>query len=933
MHSGVSGPSEVIILYCQIPMSILHRALLLLLVTSYVCCFWVTAKLPESTGDRKLSSVSTSGEVGDFISVIQDTLQSRQRYGMLLKGVKHMKLDDQTLSPLMDELSYLFHHLGFASYFDRITRTEAPSTVVATVIKQLQTDPSSISAAKLGSFMRKHRKSSILASLLGLVHFESENFDLSVRYFKQASLLTRERLRTHNTLRSRFASFNFSMPAKLLAHARLNDFLRQEEIILGRVANLYGRAHFDLGNWKLSVEALEQAVAVDPQVPEGYEWLARAYDRNRQPEAFFEAWSQALNVDPWASDRNVWPVFCMTINHPAIVDTPRLNINKEWAYVRRLHRIVKAGGKKAHIFQNHQTEKLQYVIKSIRSLECNSTFVADRNEAMHEYHDTIIKNSPERDYSFINFAYGMVFFHTFHQLFTEIPVAKNAVRAAQSSGLDFVHLGSNVGTETLYAALSWNLNSIGYDVLCNLVDEAKHFRLKYGVDQARFHCRDALEADLSNAGIVWIDNQSWDEELTNKIFEKLAKELPAESIVVEYAASDYHADSTLSIGNWLEARACSSLDVSWDNQEGTTVTVYKKRPLAFTQEYNRWDEYNYALRRKLQSIRYMVDELPEVLNKPLRWTGVNMEEELSSLEAAVLRYPAVLSHQRYTNRVLELFQRILFNWYCLKWFNLHETLLDEEIEYLEHFFRLHGEEFRAYNLEGTWKGNRMASYAYSHSFTVGLDDVDSTRFRIGTLKFFDELWTTAQKVLKRRGITINPYFLSGLGKGVFFFHGLGWDVKKKLFKVYLMYNDFNAIPKHLRDLCEPGVEQLCLKYGLISFTYDYSGKSDTDGNYSDKSNNMILKEKKVYVYPEEVSAVRDAGLEVPSYTGTVALMFTSNRGMIPLYDLERGRLCAWRSQFPAVGAKVADAWANVGLPLETISYQTSTTYSMYFPSQ
>ena len=65
VHRGVSGSSEVIILYCQIPMSILHR-LLLLLVTSYVCCFWVTAKLPESTGDRKLSSVSTSGEVGDF---------------------------------------------------------------------------------------------------------------------------------------------------------------------------------------------------------------------------------------------------------------------------------------------------------------------------------------------------------------------------------------------------------------------------------------------------------------------------------------------------------------------------------------------------------------------------------------------------------------------------------------------------------------------------------------------------------------------------------------------------------------------------------------------------------------------------------------------------------------------------------------------------
>ena len=120
-----------------------------------------------------------------------------------------------------------------------------------------------------------------------------------------------------------------------------------------------------------------------------------------------------------------------------------------------------------------------------------------------------------------------------------------------------------------------------------------------------------------------------------------------------------------------------------------------------------------ALRRKLQSIRYG-RRIARSAEQTLAMDGVNMEEELSSLEAAVLKYPAVLSHQRYTNRVIELFQRILFNWYCLKWFNLHETLLDEEIEYLEHFFRLHGEEFRAYNLEGTWKGNRMASIMVIH---------------------------------------------------------------------------------------------------------------------------------------------------------------------------------------------------------------------------
>ena len=98
-------------------------------------------------------------------------------------------------------------------------------------------------------------------------------------------------------------------------------------------------------------------------------------------------------------------------------------------------------------------------------------------------------------------------------------------------------------------------------------------------------------------------------------------------------------------------------------------------------------------------------------------------------------------------------------------------------------------------------------------------------------------------------------------------------------------------------------------------------------------NDAQLREEKVYVYPEDVSAARDAGLEVPSYTGTLALMFTSKRGMVPLYDIERGRLCSWRSQFPPAGLLVADAWSNVGLPLETISYQSATEYSMYFPSQ
>ena len=95
--------------------------------------------------------------------------------------------------------------------------------------------------------------------------------------------------------------------------------------------------------------------------------------------------------------------------------------------------------------------------------------------------------------------------------------------------------------------------------------------------------------------------------------------------------------------------------------------------------------------------------------------------------------------------------------------NLHDTLLDEEIKYLEQFFRLHGEEFRAYNLEGTWKGNRMSSYAYSQSFNVGSDVVDPTRFRIGTLKFFDD-YGMQHKALRDVGSPL-IIFSFGAGKG------------------------------------------------------------------------------------------------------------------------------------------------------------------------
>jgi hypothetical protein len=150
----------------------------------------------------------------------------------------------------------------------------------------------------------------------------------------------------------------------------------------------------------------------------------------------------------------------MTINHPAIMDTPRLNINREWNYIKRLGRTNNSDAYISRLHNKGRIKKLLQVVKAIRTLECTPKFVAERNQAMHDYHDFIVKKYPERDYSFINFAYGMVFFHTFHQMFYTIPMARNAITFAQANNLEFIHLGSNVGTETLYAALTWGLKSV-----------------------------------------------------------------------------------------------------------------------------------------------------------------------------------------------------------------------------------------------------------------------------------------------------------------------------------------------------------------------------------------------------------------------------------------------------------------------------------------
>jgi tetratricopeptide (TPR) repeat protein len=663
------------------------------------------------------------------------------------------------------------------------------------------------------SVVKQYRESFVGVAVLGAMlmagsdQLGASGYDVSVRSLRRATKLAKDRMVVTTklladaaaaaevaTVAAQTATATASAPTAtssttatkadaVVSLAWVHEYVRREIQVMGRVHNLLGRQRFHHSDFESAAEALEAAVAVDPRVPEAYEWLARAYDRTQRPDDFFAAWHKALTVDPWASDRNVWPVFCVTIGHPSVPDTPRLSINRERARVGELAQEERSRLHARHRHARHASghqapnrfDKLMDIIDAIRALECTPTFVGDRNKAMHDYHVQMKAANPQRDYSYINFAYGMVFFHGFDRLFRNIPVARDAVARIRARDLEWVSFGSNVGTETLYAATTWGVRATGYDVLCNLVSYADKFRDRFHVDNARFFCKDALDADLQNAGVIWIDNQSWDEHLSNAVFAKLNRDLPPGAIVVEYAVSDFHAGAKLYVGNRLDVVGCATLDVSWDNHHGTTVSIFQKRLNDFTGNYYNWGDLAHLVRGHLQSVRRMVDMAKEELEERMQTgsgaeaateaaaaaahlsifedplhgplvmaTRKNNEQhtvgwgkgkstarrrrspehfnpmaELLELEAAVREDAAILTVASWTDRVLSLYARTLFNWYCIFFFDLHAHMSGAEIDYIETFAMHHGDEFRAYNLDGSWVGNRMSSYSYSHQLDTG----------------------------------------------------------------------------------------------------------------------------------------------------------------------------------------------------------------------
>ena len=264
---------------------------------------------------------------------------------------------------------------------------------------------------------------------------------------------------------------------------------------------------------------------------------------------------------------------------------------------------------RARVTGRKQDDTLRSVVASIRMREASLDFQLSRGSAV----TAMAANSTpgvvgQRLWSEGNYGYGLVTFPAWEAIFVRPGIARDlvkplvvaaaaaaaaeaaaaAVAAAEARGTrypytppppsntasdraSFVVLGSNLGTEAFFAALSLGVRVEGHEILDSLHNTATRLQHEWSVPQsgpASVHLvrGDALDADLSSARVLWIDNQVWDDRLVNNMFRKAAAELPQGALVVDFASASRPSISRNTASATVQALplvGCGALESSW----------------------------------------------------------------------------------------------------------------------------------------------------------------------------------------------------------------------------------------------------------------------------------------------------------------------------------------------------------------------------------
>ena len=250
---------------------------------------------------------------------------------------------------------------------------------------------------------------------------------------------------------------------------------------------------------------------------------------------------------------------------------------------------------------------LARVVRSLRALECSPDFLShtvsewieasagsreDDEDAAAEGKVVCAADGADAraarpgapKYNVENYSWGALFAESFLALLRS-PAAAPAMRDARSTRRPLVVLGSNIGYEAFYASLGAGLRTVGYEILCHLVDAAIEARDRLAPQHAAsaaFVCGDALAADVSDAAAVYLDNDSWDAALTRAVVAKLWREMPSDALLLlwRFEAPDASAEARRFAARWSEVDAVP-MHATWSlASDRRVVRVLKRRVMS-----------------------------------------------------------------------------------------------------------------------------------------------------------------------------------------------------------------------------------------------------------------------------------------------------------------------------------------------------------------
>jgi len=167
------------------------------------------------------------------------------------------------------------------------------------------------------------------------------------------------------------------------------------------------------------------------------------------------------------------------------------------------------------------------------------------------------------------FAWGGVWAGSLLRAFALEPVRK-ALLQAQRAGGQAVVLGSSIGFEAFFIALTYGVPTVGVELLEGLVDLSRRARQALGIRNAAFVHANAAEWPVPSATrVVYVDDAAWDAQTARQVAGKLAEELRSGAVVLHSAQGVYDDLGAFEhVGDVI-------VETSWDPRH--TISVQRRK--------------------------------------------------------------------------------------------------------------------------------------------------------------------------------------------------------------------------------------------------------------------------------------------------------------------------------------------------------------------